>query len=174
MARQTAPEALIALGFRGLPFHDPFHGPAGRPPLVTAGSLNTADHTDLPFTRSTASCSIRASCTDGTGHRIDSTRCAGISGATFHEPFHADGGYCPIALTKRSDRNLVAARRNLTSLVRRGFIAPAIAPATRCRIELYLDQAAPLRGAGSGAPRAGLWPWEAPPARPRRPNLGRR
>ena len=33
------------------------------------------------------------------------------------------------------------------------------------------DQAAPLRGAGSGAPRAGLWPWEARPARPRR--LGR-
>jgi len=28
------------------------------------------------------------------------------------------------------------------------------------------DQAAPLRGAGSGAPRAGLWPWEAPPGAP--------
>ena len=25
---------------------------------------------------------------------------------------------------------------------------------------------APLRGAGSGAPRAGLWPWEAPPGAP--------
>jgi hypothetical protein len=30
-----------------------------------------------------------------------------------------------------------------------------------------LDQAAPLRGAGSGAPRAGLWPWEAPARRAR-------
>ena len=28
-------------------------------------------------------------------------------------------------------------------------------------------QAAPLRGAGSGAPRAGLWPWEAPARRAR-------
>ena len=28
------------------------------------------------------------------------------------------------------------------------------------------DQAAPLRGAGFGAPRAGLWPWEAPPGAP--------
>jgi predicted NAD/FAD-binding protein len=46
----------------------------------------------------------------------------GFSGATFHETFHADGRYSPIALTKRSDRSLTAARRNLTSLVRRGFI----------------------------------------------------
>jgi len=35
----------------------------------------------------------------------------------------------------------------------------------------YWNQAAPLRGAGSGAPLAGLWPWEARPARPRRPSL---
>jgi len=36
------------------------------------------------------------------------------------------------------------------------------APAPRCRMRLYLDQAAPLRGTGSGAPRAGLWPWRGP------------
>ncbi len=28
MTRRIAREALIALEFRGLPFHDPFHGPA--------------------------------------------------------------------------------------------------------------------------------------------------
>ena len=33
---------------------------------------------DLPFTRSTASSSMRASCTDDTGHRADVTRRAGI------------------------------------------------------------------------------------------------
>jgi hypothetical protein len=30
-----------------------------------------------------------------------------------------------------------------------------------------LNQAAPLRGAGSGAPRAGLWPWRGPARRAR-------
>jgi hypothetical protein len=33
MARRIAPEALIALEFRGRPFHDPFHG-QHRPPLA--------------------------------------------------------------------------------------------------------------------------------------------
>ena len=32
----------------------------------------------LPFTRSTAPCTVRASCTNSTRHRTDSTRCAGI------------------------------------------------------------------------------------------------
>ena len=41
---------------------------------------------------------------------------------------------------------------------RTGGTQSAVAP---CR-----HQAAPLRGAGSGAPRAGLWPWEAPPGAP--------
>jgi hypothetical protein len=36
MTRRIAPEALIALEFRGLPFHDPFHGQRGRPSLATA------------------------------------------------------------------------------------------------------------------------------------------
>jgi hypothetical protein len=35
-----------------------------------------------------------------------------------------------------------------------------------CRIEPYLIKAAPLRGTASGAPRAGLWPWKAPPGAP--------
>ena len=43
---------------------------------------------------------------------------------------------------------------------------PLAACPLRCRIVAVLDQAAPLRGAGSGAPRAGLWPWEAPPGAP--------
>ncbi len=46
---------------------------------------------------------------------------------------------------------------------------PCAAHAQHCRIEPFLDQAAPLRGAGSGAPRAGLCLGEARPARPRRP-----
>jgi poly(3-hydroxyalkanoate) depolymerase len=33
---------------------------------------------DLPFTRTTTQCTVRASCNDGTRHRTDGTRCAGI------------------------------------------------------------------------------------------------
>jgi len=33
---------------------------------------------DLPFTRSRASCTVRASCTNDTRHRTESTRCVGI------------------------------------------------------------------------------------------------
>ena len=36
-----------------------------------------------------------------------------------------------------------------------------------CRIKPYWIKAAPLRGAGSGAPRAGLWPWGGPGRRAR-------
>jgi len=43
-----------------------------------------------------------------------------------------------------------------------------------CRIILMSsNQAAPLRGAGSGAPGAGLWPWEAPPGAPAPSRAGR-
>ena len=40
-------------------------------------------------------------------------------------------------------------------------------PVVHCRIFPYQNQAAPLRGAGSGAPRAGLWPWGGPARRAR-------
>ena len=51
---------------------------------------------------------------------------------------------------------------------------PAVLPAeqhamiliVRPELAPLLIKAAPLRGAGSGAPRAGLWPWEAPPGAP--------
>jgi hypothetical protein len=33
----------------------------------------------------------------------------GFSGATFHEPFHADGGLRPMAVTERSDLTAAAA-----------------------------------------------------------------
>ena len=47
--------------------------------------------------------------------------------------------------------------------------AAAAGPVRWCLAGRWPDQAAPLRGAGSGAPRAGLWPWRPRPARPRRP-----
>jgi hypothetical protein len=63
----------------------------------------------------------------------------GLSDATFHEPFHAFGGNWPMAVTERSDRKPPQRRR----------IGHCIAESS-----LSSDQAAPLRVAGSGAPRA--------------------
>ena len=40
------------------------------------------------FTRSTASCTEGASCTDGTGHRLKAPTELGLFGASFREPFH--------------------------------------------------------------------------------------
>jgi hypothetical protein len=37
----------------------------------------------------------------------------GLSGATFHEPFHAGGMWRPMIVTKRSDREHVTAMRQL-------------------------------------------------------------
>jgi hypothetical protein len=47
---------------------------------MTPGSDSMTCHlqNELPFTSSTAVCTERASCTDGTGHRIDDSCCAGI------------------------------------------------------------------------------------------------
>ena len=39
----------------------------------------------------------------------------GLSGAPFHEPFHADGRQWSMAVTERSDRNPPQRRRNLTT-----------------------------------------------------------
>jgi len=45
--------------------------------VVLRGAGGARTH-DRRIMRSTASCTIRASCTDGTGYRIDGSRCAGI------------------------------------------------------------------------------------------------
>jgi hypothetical protein len=37
----------------------------------------------------------------------------GISGTPFHEPFHADGGQGPMAVTERSNQNRPQRRRAL-------------------------------------------------------------
>jgi hypothetical protein len=44
-----------------------------------------------PFTRSTALCTVRASCNDGTRHRTDGLAALELSDAAFHESFHANG-----------------------------------------------------------------------------------
>jgi hypothetical protein len=48
MTRRIAPEALIALEFRGLPFHDPFHGQAvdRRWPPQQSDTILLPNHTD--------------------------------------------------------------------------------------------------------------------------------
>jgi hypothetical protein len=46
--------------------------------LAELGSGEWVRTAGLPFTRSTAPCTVRASCTNGTRHRTNSTRCAGI------------------------------------------------------------------------------------------------
>ena len=69
----------------------------------------------LPFTRSTATCSVRASCTNATRHRTDSTRCAGLSRAPFHETFHAEGRQWSMTATERSDLNPSQRHLNLTT-----------------------------------------------------------
>src|SRR2546423_652867 len=49
--------------------------------VVTPSDLGAGERirtADLPFTRSTAPCNERASCTDGASHRTDGIRCAGI------------------------------------------------------------------------------------------------
>jgi len=66
---------------------------------------------------------------------------------------------CPTATCSRSGKPPPAGQRR--SLLHLGFASPNMA--------VYENQAAPLRGAGSGAPRAGLSLGEARPARPRRP-----
>jgi len=49
MTRRIAPEALIALEFRGLPFHDPFHGHQAvdrRWPPQQSDTILLPNHTD--------------------------------------------------------------------------------------------------------------------------------
>ena len=49
----------------------------GRKPLSDLGAGERDRTADLPFTRSTAPCTERTSCTDGTDNRTDSASCAG-------------------------------------------------------------------------------------------------
>ena len=102
-----------------------------------------SSETPQPFTSSPAPCTVRASCTNGTRHRTDSTRCAGISRAPFHEPFHADGRQRSITITERSDRNPTQRRRILTTWLNR---TPRLS--TTLPNLAVLDQTAP------GAPQA--------------------
>ena len=44
---------------------------------------------DLLLTITTAPCTEHTSSTDDTENRTDSSRCTGLSGAAFHDPFHA-------------------------------------------------------------------------------------
>jgi hypothetical protein len=68
----------------------------------------------------------------------------GFSGATFHEPFHADGGRRPMAVTERSD--LTAEQRcNLTTRS-----TGQSNRSLRYRIGPYFDQARRLRRSRPG------------------------
>jgi len=61
---------------------------------------------DRRIMRSTASCTMRASCTDGAGYRTGGSCCAGISGAPVHEPVHAGDSQYSMAVTQRDMINI--------------------------------------------------------------------
>ena len=63
--------------FLGLPLGRGLGTPADARDVLSAG-VQLGSTAGLPFTRSTAPCTAYASCTDGTGYRTDSTRCAWI------------------------------------------------------------------------------------------------
>ena len=47
----------------------------------------------------------------------------GLLGASFHEPFHTDGGQRPMAVTKSSDQDRTQRRRTLkTTWVRQDYV----------------------------------------------------
>jgi hypothetical protein len=125
------------------PFHEPRHNEGAHPPDLGAGERDRT--ADLPFTRSTATCSVRASCTNAPRHRTDSTRCAGLSRAPFHETFHAEGRQWSMTATERSDRNPSQRHLNLTTWSNRTGTPFWV----HCAAELCLIwiKAAPLRSA---------------------------
>jgi len=64
---------------------------------------------DLPFTRSTASCSERPICTDGAGYCTDCISCAETIRFAVPRTVPRGDEHAPKAVTKRSDLPLVAA-----------------------------------------------------------------
>ena len=68
---------------------------------------------DLPFTRSTALCTVRASCADDKGNRTDGISCAGIILRVVPRTVHADGRQEPTAVTERSGQKAVEAIKAL-------------------------------------------------------------
>jgi hypothetical protein len=96
--------------------HEPSHG-GGRGGVLTFSDLEPVSGFEpltcrLQEARPSAAC---ASCTNGTRHRTDGTRCAGLSRAPFHEPFHADGRQWFVTVTERSDRKPSQRHLNLTT-----------------------------------------------------------
>jgi len=74
--RRALPDVIDGVSVMQPTLVDPGASRAETPSYLGAGERDRT--ADLPFTRSTAPCAVRASCTDGDGHRTDSTRCAGI------------------------------------------------------------------------------------------------
>jgi hypothetical protein len=60
-----------------------------------SGSASQRITPDRLLTITTSSCTARTSCTDDTENRTESTGCAGIPAAPFHDPFHAPPGIVP-------------------------------------------------------------------------------
>jgi hypothetical protein len=77
----------------------------------------------------------------------------GLFGASFHEPFHADGGQRPMAITERSDQNRPQRRPRLEDDMVRQDSRTAYCTAELSRSRN--SRAAPLRGT-AGTPVAGL------------------
>jgi hypothetical protein len=77
----------------------------------------------------------------------------GLSGASFHEPFHADSGRRPMAIIERSDQNRPQRRPRLEDDMVRQDSRTAYCTAELSRS--WKSRAAPLRGT-AGAPVAGL------------------
>ena len=89
----------------------------------------------------------------------------GLSGGTSHEPFHAYSRHHPMGVTKRSSQEQLRRYRDLPGSDR--TVDQVVALPNRTVLGI---KAAPLCGAGSGAPCAVLCVGDARPARPRRPS----
>jgi hypothetical protein len=81
-----------------------------------------------------------------------------LSGASFHEPFHVDGGQRSMAVTERGDQNPPPRHRDLTAWPDR-TVGPADLP-LHCQMSRIWIEAAPLRSTAFGAP-ARSWPWRS-------------
>ena len=82
------------------------------PTLAELGAGERIRTAGLPFTRSTAPRTVRASCTMAQAMASAALIALGLPGAPFHEPFHAEYKRRSMNVTERSNRNSPLRRRN--------------------------------------------------------------
>jgi len=111
----------------------------------------------LQEVRPRAPCALAAPMTQPTA--LTALAALGLSGAPFHETFHADGRRRSVTVTERSDRNPPQRRRNLTTWSNRTGQPPVrLSCPLRCRTKPYRIRAAPAAPLALRQRRA--LPWE--------------